>query len=113
MDDGFDTLDPEIKAKLKDAIGFCSDTGASKVSLKNEVQTMFPDLDKRIIYRTIKEMIKDLDLFIADDGLIKHYSFYPNTAVKVLERRKQPLPKKIVQAWEDKNHTPYLGRVQK
>jgi len=79
MSDGFDEITPELKKELKDWIQFHSDTGANKVFLKNAVQEQFPDLDKRAIYRTIKEMISDGDLFYANDGLLKSPVFYPNT----------------------------------
>jgi hypothetical protein len=83
MSDGFDDMTPEFKQELKDAIVFCSDTGASKVFLKDSVQELYPDLDKRAIYRTIKEMIRDGELFYDSDcGVIKSKTFYPNTAKK-------------------------------
>jgi hypothetical protein len=79
--DGFEDMTPEFKQKLKDEIVFCSDTGCSKVTLKNYVQEQYPELDKRAIYRTIKEMIQDGDLFYHDgSSLIKSKALYPNTA---------------------------------
>ena len=78
MSDGFDEMSPELKAQVRDTILFCSDTGSSKVFLKNCVQKAFPDLDKRAIYRTIKEMIQNGDLFY-DGSLLKSPMFYPNT----------------------------------
>lgn len=81
MSDGFDEMSPELKAQMKDTIVFCSDTGSSKVMLKNCVQDAFPDLDKRAIYRTIKEMIQDGDLFY-DGSVLKSPVFYPNTYAK-------------------------------
>jgi hypothetical protein len=88
MSDGFDDMSPELKAEVKDTIVFCSDTGSCKVFLKNCVQEFFPDLDKRAIYRTIKEMIQDGELFYdRNSGLLKSPDFYPNTAKTGLKRK--------------------------
>lgn len=87
MTDGFQELSPELKERLKSEIITCSDTGCSKVMLKNYVQQSFPNLDKRAIYRTIKEMIASGELFYDNSGLLKSPIFYPNTA-KTGKKRK-------------------------
>jgi hypothetical protein len=88
--DGFEEMTPEFKQELKDEIVFCSDTGCSKVTLKDYVQEQYPDLDKRAIYRTIKEMFQDGDLFYDyDTGVIKSKALYPNTAKRGRKNRRK------------------------
>lgn len=80
--------------------------------IKDAVQETFPDVNENIIYRTIKEIINDFDLFYAPSGLIKSYLYYPNQAVQMFEEKDFPVPRKIAEVWEKKNKIKYRVKIE-
>ena len=110
--DDLNSISSTLKEQLRADIISSSDTGANKTFLKNIVQDDFPDVDKRIIYKLINEMIITGELFYEERGFVKASCFYPNTAIGIYEAKRQPVPQLVVDYWEKKNNRKYTGKIR-